>query len=149
MKAKSRSASQSSVGRIVAAGAAAAVVAAVADVIVYSIGRASGVSMLAPFQWGQPPVVLPISLLLATVLVAAVLATIMFGLLVRFNSNGVRLFQIVSVPALLLSFGAPLSLPQTDASTKATLIAMHIVSAVAIVLVLSFLGRPVQKIAVE
>jgi uncharacterized protein DUF6069 len=141
----SRSESRSSFGRLVTAGAIAAVIAAVADVVVYSIGRASGVSMVIPFQWGQPPAVLPISVVVLTVVVAAILATVTFGLLVRFTLNGVRTFQIVSVPALLLSFGGPLSLAQTDGSTKATLMAMHIVAAAGIVTALSLLGRPMQS----
>ena len=144
MVVNSRSQSRSSVGRLAAAGATAAVVATVADVIVYSIGRASGVSMVMPYQWGQPPAVLPISILVSTVLVAAILATITFGLLVRFTLNGVRIFQIVSVPALLVSFTGPLSLAQTAGSTKVTLMAMHVVAAVGMVSALSILGRPIQ-----
>lgn len=142
---KSRSQSRSSFGRLAAAGAIAAVVAAVADVVVYSIGRANGVSMVMPYQWGQPPAVLPISIVVSTVLVAAILATITFGLLVRFTLNGVRVFQIVSVLALLVSFAAPLSLAQTAGSTKATLIAMHIVAAAGMVTALSLLGRSTQN----
>ena len=142
MVAKTQSQPRSTFGRLAAAGAIAAIVAAVADVVVYSIGRASGVSMVMPYQWGQPPAVLPISIIVSTVLVAAILATITFGLLVKFTLNGVRVFQIVSVPALLVSFAGPLSLAQTAGSTKATLMAMHVVAAAGIVAVLSLLGRP-------
>lgn len=88
-----RSQSRSSFGRLAAAGAIAAVVAAVADVVVYSIGRASGVSMVMPYQWGQPPAVLPISIIVSTVLVAAILATITFGLLVKFTSTEFASFR--------------------------------------------------------
>lgn len=140
MVVKSRPQSRRSLARLAAAGATAAVVAAVADVVVYAIGRASGVSMVMPYQWGQPPAVLPISIVVSTVLVAAILATITLGLLVRFTHNGVRIFQIVSVPALLVSFAAPLSLAQTAGSTKATLVAMHIGAAAAIVTALSLLA---------
>ena len=125
-----------------AAGALAAIVAAVADVAVYSIGRASGVSMVMPYQWGQPPAVLPINIVVSTVLVAAILATVTFGLLVKFNPNGVRLFQIASLPTLLATFAGPLSLPDTAGSTKVTLMAMHVAAAGSIVAVLSLLGRP-------
>ncbi len=142
MVAKTQSQPRRTFGRLAAAGAIAAIVAAVADVVVYSIGRASGVSMVMPYQWGQPPAVLPISIIVSTVLVAAILATITFGLLVKFTLNGVRVFQIVSVPALLVSFAGPLSLAQTAGSTKATLMAMHVVAAAGIVAVLSLLGRP-------
>ena len=147
MVVKSRSQSRNGVGRLAAVGATAAVVAAVADVIVYSIGRASGVSMVMPYEWGQPPAVLPITILVSTVLVAAILATITFGLLVRFTLNGVRTFQIVSVPALLASFAGPLSLPQTAATTKATLMTMHIVTAAVIVAALSLQARPSGRLA--
>ena len=142
MVVKSRSRSRISFGRLAAAGGIAAVVAAVADVVVYAIGRASGVSMVMPYQWGQPPAVLPISIVVSTVLVAAILATITLGLLVRFTLNGVRIFQIVSVPALLVSLAVPLSLTQTAGSTRATLIAMHIVAAAGIVTALSLLAPP-------
>ena len=142
---KSQSQSRSSIGRLAAAGAIAAIIAAVADVVVYSIARASGVSMVMPYQWGQPPAVLPISIIVSTVVVAAVLATITFGLLVKFTLRGMRVFQIVSVPALLVSFAGPLSLTQTAGSTKVTLMAMHIVAAAGMVAALSLLGRPVQN----
>jgi hypothetical protein len=145
MVVKSQSQSPSSFGRLAAAGAIAAIIAAVADVVVYSIARASGVSMVMPYQWGQPPAVLPISIIVSTVVVAAVLATIAFGLLVKFTLRGMRVFQIVSVPALLVSFAGPLSLAQTAVSTKATLVAMHIVAAAGMVGALSLLGRPVQN----
>jgi len=145
MVVKSQSQSRSSFGSLAAAGAIAAIIAAVADVVVYSIARASGVSMVMPYQWGQPPAVLPISIIVSTVVVAAVLATITFGLLVKFTLRGMRVFQIVSVPALLVSFASPLSLAQTAGSTKAALVAMHIVAAAGMVAALSLLGRPVQN----
>ncbi len=145
MVVKSQSQSRSSFGSLAAAGAIAAIIAAVADVVVYSIARASGVSMVMPYQWGQPPAVLPISIIVSTVVVAAVLATITFGLLVKFTLRGMRVFQIVSVPALLVSFAGPLSLAQTAGSTKAALVAMHIVAAAGMVAALSLLGRPVQN----
>ena len=145
MVVKSQSQSRSSFGRLAAAGAIAAIIAAVADVVVYSIARASGVSMVMPYESGQPPAVLPISIIVSTVVVAAVLATIAFGLLVKFTLRGMRVFQIVSVPALLVSFAGPLSLAQTAGSTKATLVAMHIVAAASMVAAFSLLGRPVQN----
>ena len=128
--------------RLAGAASVAAIVAAAADVVVYSIGRASGVSMVMPYLWGQAPSVLPISVIVSVDLFAAILGTITFGLLVRFTLNGVRLFQIASVPVLLVTFAGPLTLPQTAGSTKATLMAMHVVAAASIVLVLSLLGRP-------
>ena len=152
MAAKSRPQPRTSFGRLAAAASVAAIVAAVADVIVYSIGRASGVSMVMPYQWGKPPSVLPISTIVATDLFAAILATIAFGLLVKFASHGVQVFQIVSVPVLLATFAGPLLLPQTGGSTKVTLMAMHFVAAAGIVAVLSLLGgrqstnrRPVRR----
>ena len=144
-RAASRSQRRISYPRLVGAGAVAAIVAAAADIAVYSIGRASGVSMVMPYQWGQPPSVLPISVIVAADLFAAILATVVFGLLLKFSVSGVRVFQIASVPTLLLSFAAPLSLAQTDGSTKATLMAMHAVAAVVIVAVLSRLGQPAQN----
>lgn len=131
-----------SFARLAGAASAAAIVAAVADIAVYSTGRAIGASMVMPYQWGKPPSVLPISMVVSVDLFAAILATITFGLLVKFTLNGVRVFQIVSVPALLVSFAGPLSLAQTAGSTKATLMAMHVVAAAGIVAVLSLLGRP-------
>ena len=136
---------RTSLGRVAGAGAVAAIVAAAADIAVYSIARANGVSMVMPYQWGQPPSVLPISVIAAADLFAAILATVTFGLLVKFTLNGVRVFQIASVPVLLLTFAAPLSLAQTGGSTKATLIAMHVAAAAGIVAVLSILGRATQN----
>ena len=143
--ARSRSQRRISFRRLAAAASVAAIVAAAADVVVNSISRASGVSMVMPYQWGQAPSVLPISVIVSADLFAAILATITFGLLVKFTVDGMRVFQIASVPVLLLTFAAPLSLPQTDGSTKATLMAMHVVAAAGIVVVLSLLGRPTQN----
>jgi len=114
----------------------------VADVVVYWIGRAVGVSMLMPFEWGAPSAVLPIGIVVSTALVAAIVATITLGLVARFTVNVRRNFQIVGVLVLLLSLAAPFSLPQTDVSTVATLIAMHIVAAAAIITTLSVLAPP-------
>ena len=144
-RAPARSEGRTSFRRLAGAAALAAIIAAAADVAVYSIARASGVTMVMPYQWGQPPSVLPISVIEAADLFAAILATVIFGLLVKFTVSGVRVFQIASVPVLLLTFAAPLSLAQTDGSTKATLIAMHVVAAAGIVAVLSLLGRPTQN----
>ncbi|HEV2218186.1 MAG TPA: DUF6069 family protein [Candidatus Dormibacteraeota bacterium] len=131
--------------RLAVAASLAAIAAALADVAVYSISRARGVSMVMPYQWGQPPAVLPIPVIVGADLFAAVLAAVVFWLLVRFTPNGARLFQIASVPVLLLTFAAPLSLAQTDGSTKATLVAMHVVAAAAIVAGLSLLARPTHN----
>ena len=101
--------------------------------------------MVMPYIWGQAPSVLPISVVLSVDLFAAILATITFALLVRFTLDGVRVFQLASVPVLLLTFAGPLSLPETAGSTKATLLAMHVVAAASIVVVLSLLGRPAAQ----
>ena len=97
--------------------------------------------MVMPYIWGQAPSVLPISVVVSVDLFAVILATVTFGVLVRFAINGVRTFQIAAGPVLLLTFAGPLSLPQTAGSTKATLMAMHVVAAASIVVVLSLLGR--------
>jgi len=144
-RARSRSERRISFRRLAGAASVAAIVAAAADFVVYSISRAWGVSMVMPYQWGKPPSVLPISVIVSADLFAAILATVIFGLLVKFTLNGGRVFQIASVPVLLLTFAAPLTLPQTAGSTKATLIAMHVVAAAGIVVVLSLLGRPAQN----
>jgi len=144
---KSRSRSGSAFGRLAAAGAIAAAVAVVADVVVYWIGRAVGASMVMPFEWGAPPALLPIGTVVSTVLVAAIVATITLGLVTRFTVNGKRNFQIVSVLVLLVSLAAPFSLPQTDGSTIATLIAMHLVAATGIITVLSLLAPPSGRLA--
>jgi hypothetical protein len=78
--------------------------------------------------------------ILGASLVPAIGAAILLAVLGRFLARPFRAFQIIAVAFLLLSIGMPFSLP-IEVGTKAVLSVMHVVAAVAIVGVLTMLGR--------
>lgn len=59
----------------------------------------------------------------------AIGAAIAFAIIERFASRPVRLFRIVAVVALILSFAAPFTIADAPANMIATLILMHTVVA--------------------
>lgn len=122
------------------AGLVAAVSAVIANTIILLLARGLfNIPMTIPMQPGAEPTVLTLPIVAIFSVVAAVGATILLALLGRFVARPVRVFQIIAVVFLLLSFGGPASL-QVAVSTKAILMLMHVVSAVVIVGVLAKLG---------
>ncbi len=128
-----------SVQQVVSAGAIAAVVAAIANLIVYFL--ADPIAKIST----DFPVANPISVIMSCVF-GTIGATIVLMLLNRFTQNPLRNFQIVSVVALLLSLGGPLNagsmpmpgMPAPTSSVIVVLVIMHVVAAAAIVGTLTF-----------
>lgn len=129
------------VGRLWRTGVLAAASAAGGNALVYTLARALGVALVFPQQPGAPPLLLPVTMVIAMSVAGAVAGTAAFALFSRFARRGVLLFQMLGVVGLLLSFGLPLSLAGTDGATKATLMLMHTVAGGSVIVLFSRLGR--------
>ena len=129
-------ASKPSLGTIWRNGGMAIVVAAVANALLYLIGAALGWmpdTVLTPM--GQPITVVPV---IASTVIALVVATIVYSILNRFTANPNRWFTIVAVIVLLVSAVSPLQLPGAPTMMIVLLEVMHLVAGVAAIY---FLGR--------
>lgn len=130
------------IGRLWWVGLFAATDAAIGNVIVFALGKSLlGISFLMPPKPGVTELV-PLSMtnvVIASV-VPAVAATVFLAILGKFAPRPIRVFRIISVVFLLVSFGGPLSLP-VDLSTKVALSVMHVVAGAVIVGMLTVLGR--------
>ena len=78
---------------------------------------------------GPMPVLMPIF----AILVPGLVASILFGLLVRFSRTPATVFLSVSIAALILSLGGPFNLPGAVMQTKILLSGMQVITAVLIV----------------
>jgi hypothetical protein len=119
-----------SLRRLSWAGPSATMIAILADGLYYAITKALGVQYLMPLDGSgsriEPmPILMPI---LAT-LVTGLLATILFGLLVRFSRKARTIFLSVAFTALILSLGGPFNLPAASMLTKILLSGMQIIAA--------------------
>lgn len=95
------------------------------------IPQSPGSTSLAPLTIG--PIV-------GASIVPAIGAAVLLAVLGRFVSRPFRIFHIVAAVILLLSLGGPLNLPIGGAE-KVVMAVMHVVTAAAIVGILSVLGR--------
>jgi hypothetical protein len=119
-----------SIRRLLWAGPVATLSAISADVVFYIATKALGEQYLLPLDGrisasGPMPVVTPV----VTILIPGLLATIFFGLLLRFSKKPATVFLSVSITALLLSFGGPFSLPAATMQTKILLTGMQVLAA--------------------
>lgn len=122
-------ASKPSLGTIWRNGGMAIVVATVANAILYFIGAALGWmpdTVLTPM--GQPVTVVQV---IASTVIALVVATIVYSLLNRFTRNPNRWFTIIAVIVLVVSAVSPLSLPGAPTMMIVLLEVMHLVGGIA------------------
>ena len=85
---------------------------------------------------------LPATMVIIASAVPAVGATILLAILGKFLAQPIRIFWIISVLFLAISFAGPFTLPATVALlTKIGLALMHVVAGAAIVGILTTLGR--------
>jgi len=120
----------------------AAIAAAVANVLVYFVGVATGaisLSVLFPSAAGESP--LTVGMVVATSVVGAVGATVVFALVGRFSRHPIRTFRIVAAVVLALSFIPPLTIPAVPISMVLTMELMHLMTAFIIVGLLTTLAR--------
>ncbi len=110
-------------------GLIAIVVAAVVNAVLYFIGAALGwmpATVLTPM--GLPVTIVPV---VASTVVALVVATIVYSILNRFTGNPNRWFTIIAVIVLVVSAVSPLSLPGAPAMMIVLLELMHLVAGIA------------------
>jgi len=122
-----------SLRRLSWAGPVATLAAILADIAYYALTKALGEQYRMPLDGnsshlGPMPVLTPI----LAILIAGLLASIFFGLLLRFARKPATVFLSVSITALILSFGGPFDLPAATMQTKILLSIMHVIAAVII-----------------
>ena len=119
-----------SLRRLVWAGPVATLAAILAVVAYYALTRALGEQYRMPldgnsFHLGPMPLLTPI----LAILISGLLASIFFGLLLRFVRKPATVFLSVSISALILSLGGPFNLPAATMQTKILLSIMQVIAA--------------------
>jgi hypothetical protein len=125
-------------GRLWWASPLAGLAAAAANVVIYLIASAAGAipqTVLVP-GLNLPITAMPVIL---NSFVPAILAGALLAVLNRFARSPVRLFRIIAVVLLLLSFLNPFTIPGAPLAMILTLDLMHVVAAAIIVGVLTTL----------
>ena len=129
-------------GWLVPAGLLAAVAAAVANTLIYfaasGLGFITRGFVIRMTSGGMP---FTVSLVAITSVVGAVGAAAAFGVIGLFAQHPVRLFRIVAVVALALSFAMPLTIPGAPVAMVLSLEVMHVVACAVIVGLLTTLAR--------
>ena len=105
----------------------AAAVAAIANLALYFIADALGAfpdGILLPNgqTMGPAPV-------LSTSVIGVIAAAIIFAVLGRFSARPIRLFRIVALVALVLSFASPFGIAGAGGTYIGALLLMHVVAA--------------------
>jgi hypothetical protein len=123
--------------RLLLGGILALVIAVSANVLIFGIARAMGLTLTIPYQGPDVPAApLPVLAVIIVSALAAIGGTVLLWGLTRVTARATGIFQAIATVFFLLSLGGPLTMP-TDTPTRAALIAMHVVAAVSIVTVLS------------
>jgi hypothetical protein len=124
------------------AGLMAAGVAAAVNAILFFIFHAAGIiSDTIEVQRGQPMTVVPVIMMS---IIPTLVATLVFFLLERVTKNGYKIFMIVSVILLLLSFSNPfMAIKEVTIGYGIVLDLMHVVVVSAL---LFFLKKAVKKV---
>jgi hypothetical protein len=136
-----------SLRRLSWAGPLATLAAILVDIAYYTLTKTLGEQYRMPLDGnsshlGPMPVLTPI----LAILVAGLLASIFFGLLLRFASKPATVFLSVSITALILSFGGPFDLPTATLQTRILLSIMHIIAAGIITTGILFMSHKNSKV---
>jgi Family of unknown function (DUF6069) len=127
-------------GRLLWVGPLAAVLAAVANTVVYFVAYGLGAMPRDVVVEGSGPVTLgPVVFASVVGAVAAVVVLAVVALLAR--RRPIWVFRIVAAVALVLSFYTPFTIPGAPVAMVTTLLLMHVVAAVVVVGVLTTLAR--------
>lgn len=131
-----------SFGSAVKAGLFAGLTATAINVILFFIFHATGVISDTIFiQPGQPMTVVPI---IMSSLIPSVIASLVFFLFEKFTKNGYRIFMIVSIVLMLVTFINPfVGIPGVTTGYALVLDLMHVF---VVVPVLFFISREVKKV---
>jgi hypothetical protein len=131
-----------SLRRLAWAGPLSSAIAAVANLLYYRITQALGETYQLPLDAaGTRLAPMPVLLPVLGALAAGLLATLFFGLLIRFARKPATVFLSVALTALILSFGGTFGVPAATDQTKLLLSGMNTLTAVIIVGGLLMLGR--------
>ena len=136
-----------SLRRLSWAGPVATSTAIAANLVYYAETKALGEPYLMPINGtgshlGPMPVMLPVM----AILFIGLVATLFFGLLIRFARKPATVFLSVAITALILSFGGSFSLPAAVLKTKFLLSGMNIIAAVFITGGILLLSRKNAKV---
>jgi hypothetical protein len=127
--------------KIITAGATGLVVATIANVITFYAGKAAGFfpeELVIP-NAGQPLTVVPV---IISSIITAIGATVLFLLLNKFLAqNASRIFTIVAVLFLVVSFAGPFSIPNAPTAMIVGLNLMHVWSGIALTYFLTVKGK--------
>jgi type IV secretory pathway VirB2 component (pilin) len=122
---------QFSLRRLLRAGPLATILAVVAVLVYYYITKAFGEDYLIPMTSDATLLrPMPPAMPLVAVVIVGLLASLFFGLLVRFSRAPAIVFLSVTSAALVLSFGGSLYLPTSALHTKILLSGMNILAGV-------------------
>lgn len=121
---------RSAIRQLIAAGVVAAVLASLANVLVYYFLPALfGFALEFPLQGpGSEVGQLPVFMVVMATVIGAMGGTVVLGILKRFTGRPATLFRRIALAFLLLSFGAPFSLP-APLPVRLTLATMHVIAA--------------------
>jgi hypothetical protein len=122
-----------SLRRLLWVGPVATLAAILITLLYYAVTKALGGQYLMPLDgsnshFSPMPVLMPV----VVILIAGLLATSLFGLLIRFTRRPATVFLSVCLAALLLSLGGPINLPAASIQTRIMLSGMHIIAAATI-----------------
>jgi hypothetical protein len=131
-----------SLRRLVWAGPAATLAAILADMAYYAITKAHGEQYRMPLD-GYSSHLGPMQLItpVLAILIAGLVATGFFGLLLRFYRKPATVFLSVSITALILSLGGPFDLPAATTQTKILLSGMQFIAAFVITAGILFMSH--------
>ncbi len=118
-----------SIKRLLWVGPLSTLIALAADLLYFFVTRILGEPYLLPRE-SDAMGFIPMSALtpVPVVLVSGIVATLLFGLLIRFARRPDIIFLSVAVTALILSFGGSFGLPSTPLHTKLLLSGMHVIT---------------------
>jgi hypothetical protein len=119
------------------AGAMAAVLAAIANAVLFLLFHAAGIIVDSiEIQPGQPMTVVPVVI---SSILPTIIASIVCFMLEKYTNNGFGIFRVVSVVLLLLSFINPFAgIPGVTIGYAVALNVMHVV---VVAFLLFFLGK--------
>lgn len=123
----------------------AALIAAVANALVYFVASAVGAispDVLVPSPTGESPITVGTVVLASAV--GAVGAAVVFAVIGRFARRPVRLLVIVATVVLVLSLFSPATIPGASLGMILSLEAMHLVAGVSSIGLLATLARKGQ-----
>ena len=104
----------------------AGVIAAIVNVFIYFIAKASGgVSNTVLLPGGKPLGIAPV---IFSSVIPAILAALLLFTLGKFTSDPIRIVTIIAAIVLLVSFGGPFGIPGLPFGTRFTLALMHLVA---------------------